>query len=598
LANIHDTQSVVSILNEIAEEIVAKLDVSEIVLTVYEHLNKLIDATFFAIGLYKKETEKLALWGVCEKGEAVRYGCQPLNDESIWSVWCFLHQQEFIENDNYASKHGRSFSNILFSEASFERKSMIYLPLTYKNKRIGIISVQSREKNAYTPHDLNLLKNLAIYITIALDNASNYVKIKNQSKELLHKSIKLQEAHENLEKIVEQRTAELERQKKELEKLSIVAEKTDNAIMIMDAVGNIIFINNCFTVIYEYTYEQFISKRGNNILQTSFNPNIKATIEKCINEKITVYYEALNITLSGKSIWTHTTLTPILDDNGDIRNLVTIDSDITRMKQAERKIIRQNKSITDSIHYASRIQEVILPPPELLDSLFCNYFVFYKPKDIVSGDFYWAKRRVHKTTHSEMIVIAAADCTGHGVPGAFMSMLGITLLNEIISNEVKYKPNEILDKLRTKVKKSLRQTGKVGEQKDGLDISLCVFEPETRKLQFAGANNSLVIVKDNELIVLKADRQPIGVYAKETPFNNYETTVATNDTIYLFSDGFLSQFGGVNNHKYKKNKFYQLLINISKSPVNEQKDLLENEFQNWRGKNQQVDDILVLGIQL
>lgn len=257
------------------------------------------------------------------------------------------------------------------------------------------------------------------------------------------------------------------------------------------------------------------------------------------------------------------------------------------------EIAEKNKEITDSIYYAKRIQTAILPQNEKIDTYLQEYFILFKPRDIVSGDFYWIGRKQHKT------VIVAADCTGHGVPGAFMSMLGVSTLNEIIIKEEVLNADGILNLLRENIKETLSQTGKDGEAKDGMDLALCVFDHENLQLQYAGANNPLWIVRNNEIIEYKADKMPIGIhFGEEKPFTNNIIQLQKNDMCYIFSDGYADQFGGKNAKKFKSVPFKSLILEVSQRPMNEQKDLIEQAHLNWKGELQQVDDILVIGFKI
>jgi serine phosphatase RsbU (regulator of sigma subunit) len=263
--------------------------------------------------------------------------------------------------------------------------------------------------------------------------------------------------------------------------------------------------------------------------------------------------------------------------------------------ETQRDILaKQKQEITDSIHYASRIQAAVLPPKEFINKILPeNYFILYKPRDIVSGDFFWITQKGNKT------IITVADCTGHGVPGAFMSMLGISFLNEIVNANNVIDANEILNELRDHVIKALHQTGETGENKDGMDIALCVIDFDTNKLHFSGAYNPLYMVRNNELLHFKADKMPIGIFFKgNQPFTNQEIDIEKGDTFYVFSDGYVDQFGGDNNSKFKSKQFKQLLIDIQKETMANQKNILDKTIEEWKGKNDQIDDILVMGIKL
>jgi len=253
----------------------------------------------------------------------------------------------------------------------------------------------------------------------------------------------------------------------------------------------------------------------------------------------------------------------------------------------------KNKEITDSINYALRIQQVLLKTKEEIAAIFPPHFILFKPKDIVSGDFYWATKK------EEFLYVAVADCTGHGVPGAFMSLLGISFLNEINAPKAILSPSEILDKLRDKVIKELNQTGKMFEMKDGMDISLLKINLNTNHIEWAGANNSLYVVNDKkELVTIPANNQPISFYPNQKPFTNHSITPNKNDTFYLFTDGYVDQFGGGKGKKYMRKRFKQLLIDNNAIAIEQQKELLENELNAWQGKLEQLDDICVIGIKI
>ncbi len=264
-----------------------------------------------------------------------------------------------------------------------------------------------------------------------------------------------------------------------------------------------------------------------------------------------------------------------------------------KIRLASSKLAYQNKQITDSIEYASLIQTAILPPYDYIAQLIPEYFIFYQPRDIVSGDFYWITEKDGK------IVVAVVDCTGHGVPGAFMSMLGTAFLNEIVNTEPALKADSILNQLRNQIKKSLHQTGKDEEAKDGMDISLCVIDKAKNRLQFAGAYNSLFMISENKPSMIKGDRMPIGIYMKEEKtFTNHEIMIQPGDMLYMFTDGFIDQFGGKNKRKFRIAPFKELLFSIHKKPVDEQQQILETEFITWKGRQEQIDDVLVFGFRI
>jgi serine phosphatase RsbU (regulator of sigma subunit) len=264
-----------------------------------------------------------------------------------------------------------------------------------------------------------------------------------------------------------------------------------------------------------------------------------------------------------------------------------------KVRERTAEIEAQKEEITSSIEYASRIQMAMLPVNDLFKSLFPDFFIIFKPRDIVSGDFYWIGE------DEKNIYVAVADCTGHGVPGAFMSALGISTLNEIIANNSDLQANTILNLLREKIKGSLHQTGKEGEAADGMDISFVIFKKYRKKIQFAGAYNSLLIASDGDLNEYKADRMPIGIhYGAEIPFTNYEINVKKGDVVYILTDGLCDQFGGPEGIKYKKASLKRLLSGISGLSMTGQKMEIEKEYESWKGNIDQVDDITLIGIRI
>ncbi len=260
----------------------------------------------------------------------------------------------------------------------------------------------------------------------------------------------------------------------------------------------------------------------------------------------------------------------------------------------QKEIIEQkNKEVTDSINYARRIQQAVLTGEDVWNKISKENFILFKPKDIVSGDFYWAY-----ISPNGRCIWAAADCTGHGVPGGFMSMLGNSFLNEIVIENRIYKADEILNRLRAKVIHALEQKG-MTEQKDGMDIALCVWNKVDNMLEFAGANNPACIVRNKELIELKPDKMPIGSYVTgDQKFTLTQYKLQANDVIYLSSDGYPDQFGGKNGKKFKYRQMEELLTTHSEKPMTQQKEILDTSFTTWKGELDQIDDVLLIGIKV
>jgi serine phosphatase RsbU (regulator of sigma subunit) len=266
--------------------------------------------------------------------------------------------------------------------------------------------------------------------------------------------------------------------------------------------------------------------------------------------------------------------------------------DITQQKESEELIREKNKDITDSINYARKIQQAILPSEDLLLKTYPDSFVLYKPKDIISGDFYW----YHPT--EKHLLFACADCTGHGVPGALMSMIGSNIIGHIIHEKEIIAPEDALLELDKRIRKSLKQDEEP-ESRDGMDISFCSLEHKKMLLRYAGANRPLAIIRNGELIEHAPSKFPIGgQFNADKQFAGNSIQLKKNDRIYLFTDGITDQFGGPLGKKLMKKRFYSFLVEISQMSMQEQKEKIFAFFSGWKGELEQVDDVLVMGIRI
>jgi len=260
--------------------------------------------------------------------------------------------------------------------------------------------------------------------------------------------------------------------------------------------------------------------------------------------------------------------------------------------QNKKKIIEEKtENILDSIRYAKRIQDAALPQLEHIKTYIPNIFIFYKPKDIVSGDFYWFEHFIGRS------FIAAADCTGHGIPGAFLSMIGHTLLNKF-NDAPNISPAEILNEMRKEIIYGLQQEN--SNTKDGMEMQICVIDHDAKTLQYAGAQNPLYYIRNNELIEIKADKMPIGIslVSNDKPFTNHLINIQPNDCFYLFSDGYADQFGGPNDKKFTYKRLKELFLSIHQLNFDEQYQKVSQTFEEWKGKNEQTDDVLVIGFKV
>ncbi len=265
---------------------------------------------------------------------------------------------------------------------------------------------------------------------------------------------------------------------------------------------------------------------------------------------------------------------------------------LEKVTSDNRELELKNRNLTDSLKYAKRIQEALLPSESYFRKHFPDSFIFFKPKDIVSGDFYWIGEK------GDQVFVVAADCTGHGVPGALMSMLGIEIIGKAINEGNIETPSQILAVLSTALEKTFSSEKNVGTIiRDGMDIGLCRIDKASRKMAYSGSFFPLYLIRDNRLIEIKGDKLIIGLNPEEVPYTDHEIDMMDNDIFYIFSDGFVDQFGGSENKKFMYRRFRYLLTRIHGFSVDDQKSILQEEFHEWIGNNVQVDDIMVIGFR-
>ncbi|MBK6369343.1 MAG: SpoIIE family protein phosphatase [Flavobacteriales bacterium] len=270
--------------------------------------------------------------------------------------------------------------------------------------------------------------------------------------------------------------------------------------------------------------------------------------------------------------------------------------EVVRQKQEvehqSRKVVELYKNVTDSIRYAKRLQDSILPPEKRMRELLPESFVYYRPKDSVSGDFYWMERV------DDRIAFAAVDCTGHGVPGAFMSLIGHNGLNQAVKEQGRSRPSDVLKVLNKLAFEALHKDREQFLVRDGMDMALCNYDPAKKVLEYSGANSPLYVVREGEVLLFRPDKRPIGSFELEGhDFTDHRINLQAGDMVYIFSDGYADQFGGPKGKKFLYKRFRELLMEISKYPTAEQQRMLEEAFRGWRGTHEQVDDILVMGMR-
>jgi len=409
--------------------------------------------------------------------------------------------------------------------------------------------------------------------------------------QLRRKNIKIAQQKEE----IEQQSFHLQKINEELEKLSLVAKETASAIKIIDRSGNIIWINDGYERMYGYTLHDLQLSNNNieKLLGKQASINKQELLNTWYGDKQHITFESLNETKSGKYIWVNTVLTPILEESGKVKRMIVVDSNITRIKQVEQELLLKNENITASISYAKRIQEAMTTPFKTITKYYKNSYKFYKPKSIVSGDFYWT------SYNKERLIITCADSTGHGVPGAFMSMIGISFLNKIVNEKNIISPDSILNRMRKNIVHHLHQNDNEIIAEDGFDMSVISIDTQNYKLEYAGAMNPIYIFRNSKLIELKADRYSISYFDNEDKlFSLKEIDIKKGDCIYMFTDGYYDQFGGDSELKMKGNRFREILKTASLAPFERQKNIIEDEFYKWKGEHPQIDDVLVICINI
>ncbi len=524
-------------------------------------------------------------------------------------------------------------------------KSTIYIRIkSLTTKRIYNFKLKIRTKT-YFFHTL-WFKILALIITLAaLFYISRIISererrrrllleklVKKRTRELEEKNKLLEEQYKKLNELTQllvQQKEELEAQNDrlslanlELRQLSLVAQKTTNSVLILDKKGRLEWWNEGFTKLFKHKFNIEKTKNIRSLIQ-QIRPDVYTYIKNFSSAHRSVEFTTHEIIPeTGEEIWYKTTITPVFDENGEIYRFVVLDVDITEIKQAEKKIKEQknelerqtlilkkinqeieehrkqlelhHREMLSSLEYAKKIQAALLPREEL-QTIFPKNFIIDRPKEIVSGDFYYI------TVKKNKIIVSIADGTGHGVPGAFMSILGLTLLKDSIEkNEENLSSAAILNTLRESIIKALHQTMFELNVKDGLDIALVIIDVDKKTLNFSGANIPAILIRDNEILIeMRPDRMPIGIHDfSDVPFKEETIELYQYDRIYLHTDGYVDQFGGTDNKRFKRSRFKRMLLNIQNLDMTEQKRIIEEELDKWMGQNDQIDDITVLGFEI
>lgn len=481
----------------------------------------------------------------------------------------------------------------------------IPLPASFLIDKNGIVRYVSR------PDKVGQFLNPSLIFPI-VDQLDGNVRAKEaqEPKEVMKVTAVTKEEKMNLE-------AAVVALKKQLNNYESIIDQANDAMVVIDIVdGRIHQSNPSAAKLLEYTREELEKLTLFQLHPQEYLQRSSSIVADVWEKGGLIYKDIPFVTKTGKMIPVECSakVAPFAGRPA----IVIYARDITERLRLEKEINQQkaiieekNKDITDSIEYSKRIQSAVFIEKEKLKQYAPESFIFFKPRDVVSGDFYWFHnyaisndiRSEHGFDYkagSEVLVVAAVDCTGHGVPGAFMSIIGNTMLNQILNHLEVTSAATALDYLDAQMKKSLNKENEEMPLRDGMDIALCFVDLKGKRLEFAGANNPLYLIRNKELIKIAADKQPI-TPSKEyahRPFTNNKLDLQTGDCIYLFTDGFADQFGGPKGKKFLYKQFQELLVKISHEKMEDQKRLLYEAFEAWRGDLPQVDDVLVIGIRV
>lgn len=618
------------LLSEIGKEISGMLSIEAIITQVYAHINKLMDAAAFGIGIYREKENDLYHPAVMENGQRLSPFSYSLDEDRI-AIQCFKSNVEFIIND-WRNEYHYFVKDDTAPVEGEATQSLIYLPLVSKGKVIGVLTVQSFQTNAYTEYHLNILRNLAIYVASALENAGLYEqmeqKVERRTEEIrrayentrllsqIQKDISsslsvetiISKVYQNVNTLMDAACfgiGILDEQKrcirmpgfiengKEMEEFSYSIDDPNRLAIYCYANQSDIFINDFQTEYVNYIKGVAAPVSGSDASSIIYLPLIVKekvigviTVQSFRKNAYTDYHLNIlrNLAASVAIAIDNATLYSNMEEKVRERT-----AEVVRQKEV---IEEKNKDITDSIRYAKKIQTALLTPLEKIKESVPNSFVIFQPRDIVSGDFYWFSRI------NEYLVFTVSDCTGHGVPGAVMSAICIDILNQVVhENEVR-SPGEALNRIDRKLISMLRHENTEQSSYDGMDSALCSIDTTTGELQFAGANRPLLLVRNGQLQEVKPSKHSIGSHHEgEKAFRNTLIDIHEGDRLYLFTDGYADQFGGPKGKKFKYKKLQEAVMKSCHLPMEEQGKYLQNMIEDWRGDLEQVDDICMMGLQ-
>ncbi len=398
----------------------------------------------------------------------------------------------------------------------------------------------------------------------------------------------------NTQDITEKKRAEKEERMKS--RMQSLSENSPDMILRINLFGKLVYVNPVVATFIDLPAQELIKKRIFDLeIDPRFIEFMQDTLVSIKDIQQQIISEVAVTTKTGERIMEIKAI-PELGEEGELETILFVAHDMTELKKIEQEIKEKNKKISDSINYAQRIQTSILPDTSLLQEFFPRSFIFYRPKDVVSGDFPWFFRK------DNIFYIAAVDCTGHGVPGALISFIGHFLLNNIISVDNNLSASQILDKLHLEVRSTLKQDQEGATGRDGMDLALCKIDPDNKILEFAGAHRPLYYLKKGELTEYQGTRKGIGgiPLAKkvENDFENHSIKYQKGDQIFIFSDGLPDQIGGTERKKYQARRIREALTVNKETSMMQFSKHFSKDFYDWLGEEKQVDDVLLIGIEL
>ncbi len=623
------------LLSEIGVGITASKSVDDIVDLVYGKISSLMDASSFGVGLLDKENDRLNFVSFIEKDQKYKNVSCGLDETNKMGVITIKTKKSYLINDfdlNY-KKYLKGNPSVVAGELP---KSLIYIPLWSEGETIGVLTVQSFKKNAYKDNHYNLAKNIANYMAIAIEKTILYkgmeAEVDKRTKEIVRQKDQLLQTYSNT-KLLSEIGLDIASTLSFDEVFETVHSKVSR-LMDAEMFGIRIYHEESQQIEYNYEIESGeLDPLG--ILPMDDKNNYTVW---CIENRSDIfindneieyinYIDSFNV-LSGKAPRS-LMFTPMIVD-GKVVGVLTVQSmrinaferhqlDLlkslgayvgsalvngslystleTKVVERTKDLAEKNKNITDSINYAKRIQNGILPSDKLIHSLLPKSFVYFVPKDIVSGDFYWVAEKNGK------VFVAVVDCTGHGVPGAFMSIIGESLLEQAINEPYITRTNHILDFIQEGLQKLFEQetlSSSYNEIFDGMDMSLMAINMHKKRIEYSGASNSLFKVRDNEVERIRGDKYGISAvdYGLKRTFTSQYVDFQAGDAFYIFSDGVPDQFGGPNTKKFGYKNTSQLLSKISTLPVESQRGEVEAALEDWQNTVEQTDDICLFGFKI